>query len=264
MSEALVDTHTHYSHKRFDSGRDEIIRELVDNNVMAAIEGAIDFASNQKMKMLCEKYSHIFMAAGCHPNCVEEMDDEKYQKIIELTNYDKVIAIGETGLDCARNKREAEISMQKEWFRKFIVLAIEKQKPLVIHCREAYDDAINILQEYKLTECPGVIHCFSGNEKQARELIDMGFYIGVNGMFTRMDAQSEVCIALKAIPLERIVFETDSPYLIPVGVEGKRNTSKNLGAIVERFAELRDNSPEHIREVVLGNTKKLYPAIFAG
>lgn len=264
MSEVLVDTHTHYSHKRFDSGRDEIIRELVDSHVMAVIEGAIDFASNQKMKILCEKYSHVFMAAGCHPNCVEEMDDEKYQKIVELTNCDKVIAIGETGLDYARNKSEVQISLQKEWFRTFIVLAIAKQKPLVIHCREAYDEAINILREYKLMECPGVIHCFSGNLEQARELIDMGFCIGVNGMFTKMEADSEVFVALKNIPLEKIVFETDSPYLIPEGVGGKRNTSKNLGVIVERFAELRNNSPEHIREVVQGNTKRLYPAVFVG
>lgn len=264
MCAGLVDTHTHYFHKRFELGRDEIIRELVDNNVMAVIEGAIDFASNQKMKSLCETYLHVFMAVGCHPNCVEEMDNEKYQKIVELTNGDKVIAIGETGLDYARNKSDEQRNAQKEWFRKFIELAIEKQKPLVIHCREAYDEAIIILKEFQLMECPGVIHCFSGNLEQARELVDMGFYIGVNGMFTKMDADAEVCVALKSIPLTKIVFETDSPYLIPEGVEGKRNTSKNLGVIVERFAALRGDSPEHIREVVFENTKRLYPAVFVG
>lgn len=264
MSEVLVDTHTHYAHRRFDSGRDEILHELVDNGVVAVIEGAIDFASNQKMKLLCDKYSHVFMAAGCHPNCVEEMDEEKYQEIVELTKCDKVLAVGETGLDYARDKSEEQKCMQKEWFKKFIELAIETKKPLVIHCREAYEDTINILREYKLMECPGVIHCFSGNLEQARKLMDMGFCLGVNGMFTKTDEDAELCVALKSIPIDKIVLETDSPYLIPEGVAGKRNTSKNLNVIVEKFAELRDESPEHIREVVLKNTKRLYPAVFGG
>lgn len=263
MIESMVDTHTHYVHKRFDSGRDEILQELKDNNVMV-VEGAIDFLSNQKMKSLCEKYAHVFMAAGCHPNCVEEMDDEKYQTIVELIKYDKVIAIGETGLDYARDKSEEQISLQKEWFRKFIELAIEKQKPLVIHCREAYDEMIDILSGYELLDCPGVIHCFSGNWEQAEKLVEMGFCMGINGMFTKTDADAEVRAALKRIPLEKIVFETDSPYLIPDGVQGKRNTSKNLDAIAERFAELRGELTEYICEVVLNNTKKLYPAVFEG
>ena len=262
MVEMLVDTHTHYCHKRFDSGRNEILQDLKDTNVMV-VEAAIEFLSNQKMKSLCEKHTHVFMAAGCHPNCVEEMDDEKYQAIVELTNYDKVLAIGETGLDYARDKSEAQIRLQKEWFRKFLALAIEKQKPLVIHCREAYDEMIDILKEYTLIERPGIIHCFSGNETQAEKLIDMGFCMGVNGMFTKIDKDADIRAVLKKIPLEKIVLETDSPYLIPEGVSGKRNTSKNLSIIVEKFAELREEPTEYIREVVLQNTKRLYPAVFA-
>lgn len=257
----MVDTHTHYFHKRFDSGRDQIIRDLPNSNILAVIEGAIDFESNQKMKKLCEKYSHVYMTAGCHPNCVDEMDDEKYRRIIEVVDYHKVIAIGETGLDYARDKSKTQKSMQKEWFEKFIMLAVEKHKPLVIHCREAYDDMIKILRQYKLMECPGVIHCFSGNLEQAETLIDMGFYIGINGMFTNMNVDSEVCVALKTIPLERIVFETDSPYLVPVGVNGKRNTSGNLKYIAQRFAELRGELPLFIQKVAFENTKKLYPSI---
>lgn len=264
MIESMVDTHAHYAHKCFDSGRDEILRELLDNSVIAVIEGAIDFASNQKMKLLCDKYLYVFMAAGCHPNCVEEMDEEKYQEIVELAKCGKVLAVGETGLDYARDKSEEKICMQKEWFKKFIALATETKKPLVIHCRKAYEDTINILREYKLMECSGVIHCFSGNLEQAGKLMDMGFYLGVNGMFTKMDEDAELCMALKGIPLEKIVLETDSPFLIPEGVGGKRNTSKNLNVIVEKFAELRGEAPEHIREVVLKNTKRLYPEVFCG
>lgn len=261
MKAVFVDTHTHYVHKRFDSGRDEIVSSLAEIGVLAVIEAAIDFESNQKMKALCEKYSYVYMATGCHPNCVEEMDDDKYEQIIELMDYGKVIAIGETGLDYSRNKSEQQIRIQKKWFERFILLAINTNKPLIIHVREAYDELINILCDYELSESPGIIHCFNGNEKQAMELTEMGFYLGVNGMFTNMDKDSDVCCALKIVPLERVLLETDSPYLLPKGAEGKRNTSKNLGFIVDKLADLRGESSEYILKAVLENTKRLFPMI---
>lgn len=264
MQDFLIDTHTHYAHKRFDCGRDEILQGLEKANVMAVVEGAIEFDSNQRMKLLCEKYPNVYMAAGCHPNCVEEMDDEKFKEIVNLMNYDKVIAIGETGLDYAKEKTDEQIQKQKEWFKRFIELSIRVKKPLVIHCREACDDLLKILKKYKLSKCPGVIHCFSGDTEQAKQLIQMGFYIGVNGMLTKLETDSDVCIALGTVPSERILLETDSPYLIPEGVSGKRNTSLNLGYIVDRLARLRNEEPKHIREVTLQNTKKIYPQIFVG
>ena len=147
MGEMIVDTHTHYAHKRFDSGRDEIIGGLTEAGIFAAIEAAIGFESNFAMKALCEKYPHVYMAAGCHPNCVEEMDDNKLGQITELLNYDKTLAIGETGLDYDKGKTEEQIALQKEWFRRFIELATVKQKPLVIHSRLANDELIGILKE---------------------------------------------------------------------------------------------------------------------
>lgn len=262
MGEMIVDTHTHYAHKRFDSGRDEIISRLPGAGIFAVIEAAIDYESNFKMKALCEKYPHVYMAAGCHPNCVEEMEDSKFRQIAELLNYDKNLAIGETGLDYDKGKTEEQIAAQKDWFRRFIELAIETQKPMVIHSRLANDELIEILKEYSLIKQPGVIHCFSGNVRQAKDLINMGFYLGVNGMFTKMDADADLCIALKQIPLERILLETDAPYLAPAGAEGKRNTSMNLSLIVEQLSELRGESSEYIRKVVLENTRKMYPFIF--
>lgn len=260
----MIDTHAHYAHKRFDFGRDEILRKLADSGVTAVIEGAIDFASNQKMKSLCDKYSHVFMAAGCHPNCVEEMTPGKYEEIAALMKCSKVVAVGETGLDYARDKSTGQISVQKEWFRKFVELAIEVQKPLVIHCREAFEDSYDILREYELPERPGVIHCFNGNLEQARKWIDMGFVLGVNGMFTKMEEAADLRKALECVPLEKLLLETDAPFLIPEGIAGKRNTSKNLAVIVEKLAELRGDTPEHIREVVLKNTGELYPTVIEG
>ena len=264
MRKWLIDTHTHYTHKRFDSGREDIIKGLNEEDILAVVEAAIEFESNQRMKSLCERYPHVYMAAGCHPNCVEEMDDVKYQQIAELLKNEKVIAVGETGLDYARDKSESQINKQKEWFQKFLLLAINTNKPLVIHAREAYDDLIMILRGYNFMEQPGVIHCFNGNLEQARELMDMGFYIGVNGMFTNMDVNSDVCVALRTIPLERILLETDSPYLLPNGAKGKRNTSANLRLVVNYLSELRGESPEYIQEVALENTRRLYPTIYVG
>lgn len=264
MGGILVDTHTHYSHKRFDCGRDEIISHLSSANVMAVVEGAINFESNQKMKVLCEKYPNVYMAIGCHPNCVEEMDEDKLSQLIELASHHKAIAIGETGLDYARGKTNLQIQKQKEWFAKFISLAISMDKPLVIHCREAYEDLIKILSGYKFLGRPGVIHCFSGNKEQANRLLNMGFYIGVNGMFTQMDTDSDVCAAIKDIPLDRILLETDAPYLVPKGAEGKRNTSLNLSCVTDALAGLRNEPAEQIREVILQNTERVYPQIFEG
>lgn len=262
MGEVIIDTHTHYAHKRFDSGRDEIISGLSSANIFAVIEAAISFESNIKMKVLCEKYPHVYMAAGCHPNCVEEMDESKFRQIAELLNYDKTLAIGETGLDYDKGKSEEQITLQKYWFRRFIELAIEKKKPLVIHSRLANDELIEILTEYSLIQRPGVIHCFSGNANQAKTLINMGFYLGVNGMFTKLDEDSELCVALKQIPIESILLETDCPYLIPEGAEGKRNTSMNLGLVVEKLGKLRGETPEYICKKVLENTQRMYLGIF--
>lgn len=264
MGEILIDTHTHYSHKRFDAIRDEILPDLKNANIMAVLEGAIDFESNQAMRLLCEKYPNVYMATGCHPNYVEAMDEDKFNQIIEIMNYDKVIAIGETGLDYARGATLELIQKQKYWFEKFIDLAISVNKPLVIHCREAYEDVCDILGKYEFSEGDGVIHCFSGYKEQAQRFIEMGFYLGVNGMFTKLSRDSMVCEAIKDIPLERILLETDAPYLLPKGATGKINTSLNLSFVVEALASLRNEEPEQIREVILQNTRKMYPQMVVG
>lgn len=259
----MIDTHTHYVHKRFDSGRDMIIKGLKECGIIAAVEGAIDFDSNQRMKYLSETFPQIYMTTGCHPNCIEEMNAEKYKEIVDFLEYDKVVGIGETGLDYARNKTREQIHSQQEWFERFIKLSISVGKPLVVHCRDAYDDLINILQKYTLLERPGVIHSFNGDAEQARTVIELGFFLGVNGMFTKMNEESPLRSVLRTVPLESIVLETDSPYLLPAHIEGKRNTSYNLHHIVEKLAELRGESAEYIKAVVLDNTRVLYPTIFA-
>ena len=276
MNFGMIDTHTHYAHKRFDCGRDEILCSLQGEGIKSVIEGAINYESNFKMRLLCKKYPFVYMAAGCHPNLVEEMEEEKFLQLKELLKEEKVIAIGETGLDYGNEKSEEQIRLQKYWFERFLDLSEESGKPLVIHCRDAYEDLIEILESRaqrekseqkpagsvnKKRENPGVIHCFSGNIQQARSLEKMGFYFGVNGKFTTLPEEDEVLEALRNIPLERILLETDSPYLVPAGASGKRNTSLNLKYIAAKLADLRKVKTDEMLEIILENTRKLYPEI---
>lgn len=258
----MVDTHTHYAHNRFDCGRSEIISGLSAVNVMAVIEGAIDFESNQNMKILCEKYDNVYMAAGCHPKCVEAMNEERFSELRKLTGYKKVIAVGETGLDYTDDKTELEIQTQKYWFEKFICLSLSVNKPLVIHCRPACEALTDILRKYDFSEKAGVIHSFNGNKELALELVDMGFYIGIGGILTKTEPGAALYEAVKSVPLERILFETDSPYLIPAKAAGKRNTSANLNYVAQVLAEIKNTDIKYVKKIVLQNTKRLYPQIF--
>ena len=255
-----VDAHTHYAHHRFDDGRERLLDSIKDENILMAIEAAIDFDSNEKMQKLAEEYFHVVMAAGCHPNCVEELDEGKFQRIAEMIKEGfGVVGIGETGLDYSRGKTSEQKELQKKWFIRFIELSLEVQKPLVIHCREAYDDLIEILSRYKFDEEPGMIHCFSGTREQLEKLLDMGFYISVGGMFTRCtDEQDELLVALRQIPLDRILLETDSPFLLPAGLPGKRNTSLNIKFVASELAKLRNMDEKELCDHALDNAIWLF------
>ena len=255
-----VDVHTHFAHHRFDDGRNRLLDSLKEENIMMIIEAAIDVDSNEQMLKLCDEYFHVFMVAGCHPNCVEELDEQKFQRIVELVNDGHgVVGIGETGLDYSRDKTPEKIALQKKWFIRFIELSLEVKKPLVIHCREAYDDLIEILSRYKFDEEPGMIHCFSGTREQLEKLLDMGFYISVGGMFTRCaDEQDELLVALRQIPLDRILLETDAPFLLPAGLPGKRNTSLNIKYIASELAKLRNMDVKELCDHALDNAIWLF------
>lgn len=156
----LIDTHTHYAHKVFDHVREDLFKKLSEEHIVAVVEAAIDYDSNKKMLELCNQYPFVYAAVGIHPNCVEELNESRFEELAELLEYEQVIAIGETGLDYSKRNDQEFVELQKKWFRRYIELAVEKQMPLVVHCRDAYDDLIEILSEYRLPEKAGIIHCF--------------------------------------------------------------------------------------------------------
>ncbi len=251
----LIDTHTHYAHPKFDNIRNELLSALPENGIAAVIEAAIGYESNKKMMELCEQYPYIYAAVGIHPSCIDELDEEKFEELTSLLTHEKVVAIGETGLDYSKRGDDAFVLMQKKWFVRFIELALQYQKPLVIHCRDVYDELIEIMSAYEFGGNPGIIHCFSGSEEQARRLIDMGFLLGIGGKFLKnVDKNQELKEVIRELPIEKIVLETDAPYLKPDGILGKYNTSLNLGYIAEELAKLKGLEVERIYEISWKNT----------
>ena len=266
----LIDTHTHYFLKNFDCGREELLTELKEKDIYA-IETAIGCSSNETVLRLCEKHSGMMRAVvGCHPVYIDadgdELNEEKFSRIMNYARTNElVVGIGETGLDYLRVEEPGRRDRQKYWFERFIQAAVELQKPLVIHCRGegAYDDLYEILYQSRVQEkmsCPGVIHCFSGTVADTEELLDLGFYFGIGGLFLRGE-QEALKEAIRSIPLERILLETDCPYLIPDGLPGKRNTSLNLPYIVTQLSELLGVGEKEIYGQTLENALRIYPGL---
>ena len=264
----IIDVHSHYTHKRFSSGRNALLSSLGDNGIVAVVDAAIGFDSNSEMLEHCNEWPSLFYAVvGCHPNRIREMNEENFSKIADLLSHPNVIGIGETGLDYSSNvvfpKTEEDIELQKKWFLRFVELALKHKKPLVIHCREteAYDDLIDMLSTFHLPEIPGIIHCFGSNTSHFEKLASLGFYFSIGGMFTKLPSDHKLLDALRAMPLERILLETDCPFLAPAGTTGNRNSSLNIPHIVDALATLRDENPDDIYTAAYENTKKVFPGI---
>ena len=255
----IIDTHTHYAHKTFNGKQNKILNDLLSCGEFAAvIEAAIGFDSNEKMLKLCREHANVYAAVGVHPNCLESFTEEQFEKVKEMIQKDKVLAIGETGLDYYRKTSSKSMELQKTWFRRFIELSLETKKPLVIHSRKLDDDLVEILSEYKdrFEKYPGIVHCFSGEKEHAEKLIEMGFFLGVGGKFSD---DLKITETLKDIPLDAIVLETDCPFLLPKGLTDSPNTSLNLPYIVKQLAEIKGVEEQEILEAALKNTVKVYP-----
>ena len=264
----MFDSHAHYDHKRFDFGREELLEKMHEEGLEYCLNAAIGFESNEKMMKLLGKYPWVFFAVGIHPNAVEEDEenDEIYQeKLNLLTEHKQVRAIGETGLDYYRLEQVENIEQmkarQKKWFQISLKLAKEKNLPVVLHIRgDADKDALKILDTYGYEGMQGVVHCFTGGYDLAMEYIKRGFLIGIGGMITR-DEMEELREAVKKLPMEKILLETDSPYVRPQGMAGKRNTSESLRVIVKKIAELTSMSESEIEKVTDENSKNMFKVL---
>jgi TatD DNase family protein len=272
----FIDTHAHLNFKAYDNDRDEVIKRALGNGIRI-INVGVDWGTSQESVELAEKYPEgIFAAVGLHPNSVDEFVDSRnsylrigqsersereefdYEEYKELARNEKVAAIGETGLDYFRIKNRELRIKQKEVFKKQIELAIELNKPLIIHCRDAHDDVLEILKSYTLnlkSNLKGAIHSFSGNLKQAEQYQKLGFKIAFNGIITFSRDYDEVILKT---PLENILIETDCPFLAPVPYRGQRNEPSYIGEIAKKLAEIKNVELGKVIEQTTKNAEEVF------
>lgn len=249
----MIDIHAHYDDEAFDADRDELLTSLFnDKGVSKIINAGCNIETSMFAIKLAEKYECIYATVGFHPSDVDKFNDESFAKMKELIKHDKVVAIGEIGLDyhwVNDNKDK-----QKAVFRKQLDLAVEVGLPVVIHERDAVADCLEIVLDY---DVKGVFHAFSGSKETAKILLDRGWYISFPGTLTFKNAKHPVENAA-FVPEDRILTETDSPYLTAHPFRGKRNNSGYMRYTLEKLAEIRGTSFEHIERITEENAKRLF------
>lgn len=251
----IFDTHAHYDDKAFDEDREELLASLREHGIEAVVNVGASIAGTKRTLELTRRWPFFYGAVGVHPNETAELDEEKLEWLKQVSAEPKVVAIGEIGLDYYWDDPERDV--QKKWFDRQLELAREVGLPVVIHSRDAAKDTLDMMKAAKAGEIGGVIHCFSYGVEMAREYLNMGFFIGIGGVLTFKNARKLKEVAAYA-PIERIVLETDCPYLAPVPYRGKRNSSLNLPYVVEELAQIKGLTPEEIVEITNRNARRLY------
>jgi len=251
----ITDTHTHLYSNEFDEDRNEMIQRAIDTGVSRFFIPAIDSTFTQAMYELENAYpENIFLMMGLHPTHVKDNYLEELQHVEEELAKRKFVAVGEIGIDLYWDKSHLE--EQKKAFRKQIQLAKNYKLPIVIHCREAFDEIFEILEEEKATDLFGIFHCFSGTYEQALQAISYNMKLGIGGVVTFKNGKIDQF--LKQIDLEYIVLETDSPYLAPVPFRGKRNESSYLINVVDKLAAIYNLPKEEIARITTENSKAIF------
>lgn len=251
----LIDSHAHLDDDRFDRDRDEIIKDLKNQGIELVINPGADVASSVKAVSLAKKYNNIYAAVGVHPHDAKDMDDTTLQLLSSLANNEKVIAIGEIGLDYHYDNSPRDI--QRKWFVEQIRLAKKLKLPIIIHEREASQDMYHILKQEADGSLTGVLHCYSGSLEMAKEYLKMGFYISFAGPVTFKNSRISKEVA-QNISLDKMLIETDSPYLAPEPKRGKRNEPLNVRYVAAMIAELRGVPFDEIAISTSKNVKKLF------
>lgn len=248
----IFDTHAHYDDDKFNIDRDALLSSLKDRGVIAVVSCGCDIETSKANFELSKKYDYIYFAAGFHPENLEGFELSDLEKIKALASDERCVAIGEIGLDYYWMSSTKE--KQKEFFVAQIELAKEMNLPVIIHDRDAHGDSLDIIKE---TKPQGVLHCFSGSKEMAKEAVKIGMYIGLNGVATFKNARKSLEVALE-IPRDRLVLETDCPYLCPEPFRGKRNDSSYIPYIAQKIGELWEMSAQEVLDITSENAKRLY------
>lgn len=251
----LFDSHAHYNDKRFSEDADEILSSMRENNVGMILNSCSEIAEIPDIFKLCEKYPFMYASIGVHPHEVENLTEKDMDVLREYSKNPKVRAIGEIGLDYFYDFSPRDT--QKKWFAEQVELAKELRLPVVIHDRDAHKDSMDILREHEVREVGGVFHCYAGSVEMAKEILDWGMYIAFGGSLTFKKSVRPKEVAAY-VPLERIVIETDCPYLTPEPHRGKRNSSLYIHYVAEKLAEIKGIGVEEVENATFENAKRLF------
>lgn len=251
----VFDTHAHYDDAAFDSDRESLLAGLKEAGVMAVTNIGASLASSRTTLELAAQYPWMYAAIGVHPSDTAELSEQGMDWLREAAAGEKVVAIGEIGLDYYWEQPEHQV--QKTWFSRQLALAGELKLPVVIHSRDAAKDTLDMMKAECARENGGVIHCFSYAKEMAREYLNMGFYLGIGGVVTFNNAK-KLKEVVEYAPLAQIVLETDCPYLAPAPNRGKRNSSMNLPYVAEEIARIKGVSRAEVEAVTWENALKLY------
>ena len=250
----IIDTHAHYDDEAFEEDRDELLKSFEAKGIKRVVNIGASMESSRNSIALAKEYPFVYAVVGIHPSCAEEISDKNISLLEEMSFDEKVVAIGEIGLDYYYDEPQRQI--QKEAFIAQLELAKKYDYPVVIHSRDAAKDTLDILKEFEGVK--GVIHCYSYSKEMAREFIKLGYVLGIGGVVTFKNAK-KLEETVEDISFDDFVLETDCPYLSPVPNRGKRNSSLNLTYVIDRISEIKGVSRDFIIEKTFENARKLYP-----
>ncbi len=251
----IFDSHAHYDDHAYDGDQEEILPALARDGVGTVVNVGASLEGTRRTVELIRKYPFMYGAAGVHPDEVGELNEETFAWLREQCLQKKIVAVGETGLDYYWDKESHEV--QKKWFVRQLKLAKELSLPVIVHSREAAADTMEILKQEYSPQTPAVIHCYSYSPELAREYVKMGYYLGIGGVVTFKNAKKLKEVVLET-PLERILLETDCPYLAPEPYRGKRNDSRNLTYVAKAVADIKGLTPEAVLEATEKNAGTFY------
>ena len=247
----IFDAHAHYDDAWFDADRDEVLTALPEKGVCGVVNNAVDLDSAARVIALAERYPHCYAAVGFHPENLESLPDDYLDRVAALTRHPKVVAVGETGLDY---HWDIPKPLQQRVFREQIDLSLDLRMPIVVHDREAHGDVFDLL---RLRRPKALVHCFSGSVELAREAVRLGCYISLGGVVTFKNARHSLEVA-SDIPLDRLLLETDAPYMAPVPFRGKRCDSSMIIYAAEKIAALRRIGVQELLDITAENARTFY------
>jgi len=254
MNSHLIDTHAHLGFDVYEGDRREVVYRAVESGVRAILNVGIDLDSSRRSVSFSEEYSPVYAAVGIHPHDVAAAGDEDLAELETLLQHPKVVAIGEVGLDFYRNHSPEDV--QRRYLRLFLDWSLSSGLPLIIHTREADDTMLSMLRDRSRSGWRGVFHCYSGDEAMAEQVLRLGFYISFTGVITFKN--SRAAEVLRQIPLDRLLVETDCPYMAPAPHRGKRNEPAYVNQIAQKMAEIKGVPFQEVARVTSANAEELF------